>query len=502
MAVASDSHLDLDRAPYVLYGAKYIGPVSLAPPPHASDSHLDLDRAPYAVYSVKYIDPVASDSHLDLDRAPYVLYGVKYIGLVSLQSLSSDSHLDLDRAPYVVYGVKYIDPVYVYVFSGQEGQLGRSIDGDACSLVPAVDVPQRVVHASASGHRSLFVVNIDVSSGADLTAATCLCTVDTAVLIPATGTARYVFDLETGLCTTLPASNSDDDVPETMTSPVSTAFQCCTLQHMYGTVWAYDAREARVTVCHPYLGSVKPPARAAVDDDPYHRAVDAYRLDKAAPPALLHHDADESYTNSVLGLNPFGALPCRGHEIPAPCAGRSLWNAVYQLSHGPLPMVPSVAASAISPSILQTSADYESCTRFRSKGGSWSYSGSDDAITFTVDQQIICPGIGLYGKPEFQATVQLYDMSTDTAVAATALNQRFGDEPLDERAWHRLLFEAPYLLEAGAQYTVRVSIAAGEAGDNSVSGSNGTPPVFLVLTTFPCIWGTFASQLCSFTQIP
>ena len=26
-----DSHLDLGRAPYVLYGAKYIGPVSLAP---------------------------------------------------------------------------------------------------------------------------------------------------------------------------------------------------------------------------------------------------------------------------------------------------------------------------------------------------------------------------------------------------------------------------------------------------------------------------------------
>ena len=28
--------------------------------------------------------PVPSDSHLDLDRTPYVLYGVEYINLVSL----------------------------------------------------------------------------------------------------------------------------------------------------------------------------------------------------------------------------------------------------------------------------------------------------------------------------------------------------------------------------------------------------------------------------------
>ena len=82
---ASDSHLDLSRAPYVVYGAKYIDPVSLAP---------------FVVYGAKYVDPVslallpgpfwfkmvketASGAHLDLIRAPYVLYGVKYIDLVS-----------------------------------------------------------------------------------------------------------------------------------------------------------------------------------------------------------------------------------------------------------------------------------------------------------------------------------------------------------------------------------------------------------------------------------
>ena len=65
---ASGSHLDLDRVPYVLYGVKYIGLVSLACPP--------TDSARTLCWS-------ASGSHLDLDRAPYVLYGVKHIDLVS-----------------------------------------------------------------------------------------------------------------------------------------------------------------------------------------------------------------------------------------------------------------------------------------------------------------------------------------------------------------------------------------------------------------------------------
>ena len=46
----------------------------------ASGAHLDLDRAPYALYGVKYIDLVS----LDLDRARYVLCRVNYMRLVSL----------------------------------------------------------------------------------------------------------------------------------------------------------------------------------------------------------------------------------------------------------------------------------------------------------------------------------------------------------------------------------------------------------------------------------
>ena len=62
----------------------------------------------------------ASGSHLDLIRAPYGLYGVKYIDLVSLRRnigggrpvlQASGAHLDLGRAPYGLYGVKYIDLV-------------------------------------------------------------------------------------------------------------------------------------------------------------------------------------------------------------------------------------------------------------------------------------------------------------------------------------------------------------------------------------------------------
>jgi hypothetical protein len=36
-----------------------------------------------------WADSTASDSHLDLGRAPYVLYGVKYIDLVSRAPFST-----------------------------------------------------------------------------------------------------------------------------------------------------------------------------------------------------------------------------------------------------------------------------------------------------------------------------------------------------------------------------------------------------------------------------
>ena len=40
--------------------------------------------------SIRALCPLtASQPHIDLDRAPYVLYGVKYIGLVSLAPLST-----------------------------------------------------------------------------------------------------------------------------------------------------------------------------------------------------------------------------------------------------------------------------------------------------------------------------------------------------------------------------------------------------------------------------
>ena len=65
---------------------------------------------------------LASMPRLDLDGATYVVYGVKYIDPVSLASFTASgpvthtllapcSHLDLIRAPYVWHGVEYIDPV-------------------------------------------------------------------------------------------------------------------------------------------------------------------------------------------------------------------------------------------------------------------------------------------------------------------------------------------------------------------------------------------------------
>ena len=71
--------------------------------------------------SVDSPEAAASDPHLDLIRAPYLLYGVKYIDLVSLwrhgaeRDMDNGSQFDLIRAPYCygLYGVKCIDAVWL-----------------------------------------------------------------------------------------------------------------------------------------------------------------------------------------------------------------------------------------------------------------------------------------------------------------------------------------------------------------------------------------------------
>ena len=71
---AGGSRLDLSRPPCVFYGAKYVDLVSL-----------DLFQARLAAEQAATLERLASDSHLDLGRAPYCydLYGVKCIDLVS-----------------------------------------------------------------------------------------------------------------------------------------------------------------------------------------------------------------------------------------------------------------------------------------------------------------------------------------------------------------------------------------------------------------------------------
>ena len=62
----------------------------------------------------------ASDSHLDLSRAPVVVYGVKYIDYPALTMQASDPHFDLSGAAYVLYGVKHNDQVSSRPISGYQ----------------------------------------------------------------------------------------------------------------------------------------------------------------------------------------------------------------------------------------------------------------------------------------------------------------------------------------------------------------------------------------------
>ena len=85
------------------------------------------------------LEATASGPHLDLIRAPYVLYGVLYIDPVSLPCTfqgkrhSVATHLDLSRAPYVLYGVEYIDPVSLVCFQAKHegGRLEQRAQGQS-----------------------------------------------------------------------------------------------------------------------------------------------------------------------------------------------------------------------------------------------------------------------------------------------------------------------------------------------------------------------------------
>ena len=100
----------------------------------------------------------ASGAHIDFGRAPYLLYGVKYIGLVSLRcpfqahrSSSSDSHIDLSCAPYVLQPFKYIDLVSL---APLPGMLFASSRLDAALAWPRA-LPDTEKHPGwgRSGHR-------------------------------------------------------------------------------------------------------------------------------------------------------------------------------------------------------------------------------------------------------------------------------------------------------------------------------------------------------------
>ena len=71
-APASGSHLDLSRAPYVLYGVKYIDPATLCV------------FAGHGFDSTRNRVADCAQVCLDLNRAPCIVYGVEYISLVSL----------------------------------------------------------------------------------------------------------------------------------------------------------------------------------------------------------------------------------------------------------------------------------------------------------------------------------------------------------------------------------------------------------------------------------
>ena len=184
----------------------------------------------------------------------------------------------------------------------------------------------------------------------------------------------------------------------------------------------------------------------------------------------------------ILTLNPSITLPLDQSHVSAGQLGAHTLTSLCGLTLGPLPVVDTLEIAAVVEKPWDAS-DYSVCQRFKSSGGSWGYSGSDDAIAFTVDQPILCPGVGLYGKPNFTATVRIYDFSDERSgnpkegaeLSKSDVDVEFGTEPAEEDEWHRIMFETPVLLEADTKYSIRASIKG--AGASSKSGSGGNRKV-------------------------
>ena len=132
-----DSHLDLSRARYVLYGVKYADLVSLVTLSYMCNMYIQAEeilepghiigdksirKGRYGSTASRLTQQLAtqggSDGAAELPAGSKAAWNDPSQGCQAEDGKASDSHLDLNHSPYILYGVRYIDLVSLALFAG------------------------------------------------------------------------------------------------------------------------------------------------------------------------------------------------------------------------------------------------------------------------------------------------------------------------------------------------------------------------------------------------
>jgi len=183
--------------------------------------------------------------------------------------------------------------------------------------------------------------------------------------------------------------------------------------------------------------------------------------------ALIAADADVNVCENEDGAWAEGRSPLmiatrRGHTDVA----------VALASAGADPNVQGVGTGLIP-------EDLSVCVRFEEASGSWSYSGSRDAVAFTADHDIVCGGFGVFTPKDASAgqvlceALLLEGAGKDGAVLAKC-DVHLGRPDAGEGTvrYCQVLFDEPVPLEASNEYSAVIKLTTG--GLTSVRGSTKT----------------------------
>eukprot|EP00048_Salpingoeca_helianthica_P002652 m.59241 g.59241 ORF g.59241 m.59241 type:complete len:2451 (-) comp12224_c2_seq1:694-8046(-) len=388
---------------------------------------------------------VSGDAHTLVLAADGSVYGIGdnsegQLGLEGVANAAELTKVPLPaRALHVGAGPKHSvvvleDGTVRTAGNNADGQLGRK-GGAAFETSTTLGT---VRWLSVSGKRAYFSVATSTVDETSLADAACVLDGDT--LLASTTTPQpstLVFNLHSRACSSV----------GTLTA---LAGQPLCRDPDSRIVWTFSARDRSITAYDPLLAALPKAAPGTPEG-------------LARPEAVL--------------MAPAALLPASERTSTSPAqAAVAILASIDSLNRGRIGPLPPLVTTSTGQRVL-TLEDYTVCKRFSSLGGGWGYSGgSNDAVAFTVDTDILLGGVGLYGSgsSEFNVTLDVVLEGMSTSVIGSVTSSYSIDMPGGESAenWYPVMFAEPLALEAGVQYAVIARISS-PSGNSSSCGSQG-----------------------------